>query len=711
MDSETIDLTDESRIDLANDSRYTKIEDSIIELGERSNYAIDKNLNVQLNDDEYCKIDDDFTFEELNKESSNKSNKAKFCRIDEEDLIIENDNKIDDLSIEFDKKNSKSNDKKIYDKYNFDDDENDLSEVDKQFNKELDEIIRKKEVNNESKYKKIDDLSYCFENDQYREDDLNLSIEEDYLLSQQNNDLISNENCSPIEMMDDEDILELDNELSVLFVKTPEKQQSNSLTTKKNNLSNSSSLTTNNLTATNSSSTAIKSPSKKTNSKFTNLKRNLVETSFNQEILIGDLDDLEDLNPFDVNKRKQKRRTKLTDEEKQARVVEKEHKQAERTKLNRQKEKLKEKDKKLKEANKYLNLKNSSQYCTTIISQNLIDKFLKNIDQLRKEFEEKQMKLQIDFSCRSPIVVWKRILHSKNDQFIADRSVLNLDEIVSKEEIEEDQLIFILSKEQFVKMVYKFVLSTGEQVETPYEFDENDQNNISLISYVTRLINQFKKSILFVVYNLESYFRALKNREHRDFVQLMNENQTTNRRAARKEQQLPLITRCNVEESILNTSLELMKNDLFFELKLKIKFQFAENQADLASLICNLACSMSNAPYRRWKNAQQGFDWFVDGDCKSGSVNLKVLPQDISRLWIKHLLLFDKVSLPIAKAIVQKYPNLMALKAKYDSLDDHEAKQTLLTRISVDANRTINSDISKRIFKWLTELNEDEMIV
>ena len=124
----------------------------------------------------------------------------------------------------------------------------------------------------------------------------------------------------------------------------------------------------------------------------------------------------------------------------------------------------------------------------------------------------------------------------------------------------------------------------------------------------------------------------LKNREHRDFLQIMNDDQATGRQRRAQKPKLPVISRTNVEEAILHTSLELMKNDTLVELKLKVRFQFAENQSDLAHQIYCLSSSMADAPYRRWKNAQQGFDWFVDGDRKSGSVNLKVLPADASKL-------------------------------------------------------------------------------
>lgn len=483
-----------------------------------------------------------------------------------------------------------------------------------------------------------------------------------------------------------DDIIELDNELSIISIVTPDKQKT------QRNLNFYS---------------PVDSPH------FTSLKRNLGETSFNQELKVSDLEDDLIVNPFDVNKRKQKRRAKLSDQEKKDKEAEKlkdkERKKLEKEESNRRKEKLKQKERKLKEANKFLNLKNSSQYCTTIISKVLTDKFLTNNALIMKAFEEADIKLLIDDTIDLPLIKWTRTLHTRNDPAIAEKSVLNLSEILNKEEVEEDHLIIILNKEQFVKMVYKYVLESGEPLEEAFEFDENDPDNISLLNYIIRLVREHRKSVVLIIYNLEAYFRGLKNRAHRDFLNLMSDNQPKQRKANKSSS--PLITRMNVEESILNANLELMKNDEIVELNLKVNFQFVDNQSDLVNLICNLSNSMANAPFRRWRNAQEGFEWFVDGDCKTGSVNIKDLPADVNKLWLKHLLLFNKVSLPIAKSICHVYPNLMQLKDKYDSLESLEDKKSLLSKIVIqNTNRTINIDISKRIYKFLTETDEDEIL-
>lgn len=620
----------------------------------------------------------------------------------------------------------------------------------------------------------------------------------------------SNSANSPVQIIDDDDdIHELDNELSILAVVTPKKMHlncsnrsdnwSNNLSSNSpsNLLSNSPNNRSNNFPnhlSSKSPSSLLNSPNNllsispshllpnnRSSSRLSNspaspyipltfdspaftstvspkatassvnvsrlntLKRNLVETSFNQEILITDLDDEEEeLAPFDVNKRKQKRRTKQGDEErttkqiekqaekqvkqvekqakqaekqaeKEAKQAEKERKKAERAELNRQKAKLKEKERRLKEANRYLNLKNSYQFCTTIVAQTLVDRYLTNEDHLRNAFDtgnpERKLNVEIDRDCPLPMIRWKRVVHTRNDQPIADRSLLNLSEILSKDEVEEEQLVWVLGKEQFVKMVYQFVLDAGEaSEEEPFQFDENDLDCISLTDFVCRQIAVHGKSLLFIVHGLEAYYRTLKNREHRDFLQIMNDDQASRPRRAQKPK-LPVISRANVDEAILNCSLELAKNDTFVELKLKVRFQFAENQSELLHQIYCLSSSMADAPYRRWKSAQQGFDWFVDGDCKSGSVNLKELPEDAGRLWIKHLLLFDKVSLPVAKAIAQKYPYPATLRRKYDSIDE-EDRESLLSQITLsNGGRSINADISRRIYKFLTETNEDEMLV
>lgn len=735
MDPEIIDLTDETKIGLKsfNDSKYAPIEDSIIELvaNEKTRNYLDKinetNENNEIKsrtnsiDDKYAPIEDEISFNKFtqlkNKNGNNKKNYDFNYSLTDE--IKDLDNKLDD------------NDK--------------FSSIDQQTDKYARMVDEMNSID-DNKYAEIEvtlnETSYRWKNEHHISNEQidNVNNELSHFLNLTNSNLSSqsNQQLSPniskvVELVDD-DILDLDNELSVLFVVTPEKQDSNSSnqtqkTSRPSSLINSPMLNSPFKASSLINSPVIDSPiaprlinspvitSSINSNRLTNLKRNLVDTSFNQEILIGDLDDEQELNPFDVNKRKKKGKARLTDEEKQARQEEKERKKNERAELNKQKEKLKIKEKKLKEANKYLNLRNSSQYCTTTVSQTLINKYLTNEDQLKKQFEENELKLEIDNHSSSALVRWKRILHTRNDQLIADRSVLNLSEILNKEEIEEDQLILIVNKEQFVKMVYNFVLTTDEQPEELFVFNENDQDNISLINFVNKLIDKHKKSMIIIIYNLDAYYRTLKNREHRDFLQVMNDQmitddqQTNRQRRTNRQSKLPVITRAAVEEAILNTNLELLKNDTAVELKLKIKFQFVENQTELVNLIYNLSQSMADAPYKRWKNAQQGFDWFADADCKSGSVNLKDLPQDVHKLWIKHLLLFDKVSLSIAKSIAQKYPNLMTLKDSYDSLDNVQDKELLLSQIVLNGNRTINSDVSKRIYKFLTETNEDEMLV
>lgn len=714
MDSDLIDLTEESKCELnksgletVDDSRYAPIEDSRYTRIDDSRYArIEDTVVIGLDDEPLAD--------------------SRYARIDDPTLC---DNEI---SVCF----NDENDDAIFES-------NAVISSDRSLNAGLSSSAHRAPTSPEDAYRARSFQSSPPSSQQHHSADNRLLDFDSNNLHRQPNRLSSAN--SPIQIIDDDDIHELDNELSILAVVTPKKQLNSS-----NRSSNPSSNTPSNLLGNRSSSRLSNSPlstspyipltfdspgltstvspkviaSSIDPTRLITLKRNLVETSFNQEILIADPDDEEEEPaPFDVNKRKQKRRAKLSDEEKvakqaekEAKQAEKERKKAERAELNRQKEKLKVKERRLKEANRHLNLKNSYQHCTTIVAQTLIDRYLTNEDSLRTAFEsanpERKLNLEIDKDCALPMVRWKRVVHTRNDQLIADRSVLNLSEILSKDEIEEEQLIRILSKEQFVKMVYKFVLAAGEAPEEPFEFDENDPENISLADFVCRQIAVHGKSILFIVYSLEAYYRTLKNREHRDFLQIMNDDQATSRSRRAQKPKLPVISRANVEEAVLNCSLELMKNDTFVELKLKVRFQFAENQSDLIHQIYNLSSSMADAPYRRWKSAQQGFDWFADGDCKSGSVNLKELPEDAARLWIKHLLLFDKVSLPVAKAIAQKYPYLTALKCKYDSLDEVKDKESLLCQIALpNGGRTINADISRRIYKFLTEANEDEMLV
>ena len=734
MDSEIIDLTDESKNDLNDDSMFAKIEDSVINLDETTalnakSVLIDKEILIDKNNKttndvikKMSQVDDD----EVNYDNNYHNN---YHYNDNElnyDLDYDFDDRYDD-DIDIDLNWESIRERTMSNQHNRNDQLNRTAsnQLNRTASNQLDrEVANQPDVTSQPNGRS--DESYKSNENQNGESDQEI-FEISEISTQLNRftnlkrnlvDTSFNREILIGDLDDDDDDQEqrndqlnrtASNQLDRAVANQPD------VTSQPNGHSDESYKSNDNQNG--ESDQEIFEISTQLN-RFTNLKRNLVDTSFNQEILIGDLDD-DAMNPFDLNKRKQKRRTKLTDEERQAKQLEKqkekERKRTERAELNRQKEKSKEKQRRLKEANKYLNLRNASQYCTTVISQSLIDKFLTTDDQLKRTFEEAKLNLEIDrFTSELPILRWKRTVHSRNDTLIADRSVLNLSEILSKEEIEEDQLILVLSKEQFVKMVYKFVLSTGEQPEELFEFNENDPENVSLHSYVERLIDEHKKSILLIIFNLESYFRTLKNREHRDFIQLMNDDQPTNRqkRSNASRSKLPVITRTQVDESILNTNLELMKNDTVVELKLKVKFQFAENQSELINLIYNLSHAMADAPYRRWRNSQEGFDWFVDGDCKTGSVNLKDLPADVNRLWVKHLLLFDKVSLQVAKAIAQKYPNLMALKDKYDSLIDVRDKESLLSNVILnESNRTINLDISKRIFKFLTETNEDEMLV
>jgi crossover junction endonuclease EME1 len=266
---------------------------------------------------------------------------------------------------------------------------------------------------------------------------------------------------------------------------------------------------------------------------------------------------------------------------------------------------------------------------------------------------------------------------------------------VSHEEVEEDQMMVLVPRDEAVKMTYRF--KRKQQTES--------MGCCTLFDFVDNLSRSVPgKKLTLVLMGLESYYRSEKNRENETFRAQINGKPV---KASKGNRDLPSgVKREDVDQSIIE--LHLRSHEIRHCPKVHVLL--AEKAENVASLLQTFTKAVAAAPFKRLRNEERGLGWNASGD-KGPTVSVGENGEGVLRLWRYQLEQFPKVSREVSEAIAKKYPNPVSLLKAYEGLSPPDAEQ-LLADIEICGKRTrrLGPEVSKRIYLFCSTRDHNVLL-
>nr|CAB3242475.1 crossover junction endonuclease EME1 [Phallusia mammillata] len=282
-----------------------------------------------------------------------------------------------------------------------------------------------------------------------------------------------------------------------------------------------------------------------------------------------------------------------------------------------------------------------------------------------------------------PSVRWKRLLtfYQANEQ-----QTLTGTETMQ----DEPEMLAVIPVHEFVLLV---------------DAHKNDFCN-SLSHWACEILNQNPGyNMHLVCIGIESYKRKIKGKAQREYRKLVgNEgNSVKDQKKGNKKNKkgdLPEISVSDIEDALVMLQINSNFNTMF-----------VESLEEFVLLVQQMSKSVAEAPYKRMKRQNVQFineKSSVKIDTRTGEGSKKV--------WKQMLLQFHNLSPDMANAIVGKYPSLGSLICAYCRITSAEGEK-LLSEIVVrrgvgtlESQRRIGPELSKRIYKMLSTMDGDQVL-
>lgn len=146
-------------------------------------------------------------------------------------------------------------------------------------------------------------------------------------------------------------------------------------------------------------------------------------------------------------------------------------------------------------------------------------------------------------------------------------------------------------------------------------------------------------TVTLVVFGMEEYFAYRKKRKS-------DRNAGGGKGCNSRFETFPVISRQQLEMCLTEIQLSLNCNS-----------RSIESARDLALMVYQYTKSISEMPYKSWKESQESkFDWYATGDNRN-TVRVDKNGNGLKRLWQQQLCQFNLCGLEIAEAICAAYPS------------------------------------------------------
>ncbi|XP_078510585.1 structure-specific endonuclease subunit EME1 [Lissotriton helveticus] len=229
----------------------------------------------------------------------------------------------------------------------------------------------------------------------------------------------------------------------------------------------------------------------------------------------------------------------------------------------------------------------------------------------------------------------------------------------------------------------------------------------TLRTFSARLLQRSdEKSTALVVMEMEKYFKCKKSQAQKQLRQAVLgaaavEEQTKKRRKKGVQETLPVLSRVDVEEALVD-----------IQLHTGIQVRFVETWKEFGEFASMFTKSVAEAPFKRQRE-ETNFSFYLENDW-AGGVRVDRCGKGLLQVWKRQLQQFNRVSVEIANAVAAAYPSPQLLAQAYKRCTSTQARHDFLKDILVRrgegviaTSRRVGPELSKRIYLQMTSINPE----
>ncbi|KAJ1129945.1 hypothetical protein NDU88_008305 [Pleurodeles waltl] len=172
----------------------------------------------------------------------------------------------------------------------------------------------------------------------------------------------------------------------------------------------------------------------------------------------------------------------------------------------------------------------------------------------------------------------------------------------------------------------------------------------TLRSFSASLLQRsYEKSTALVVMEMEKYFKCQKTQTQKQLRQAVlgaaaGEEQTKKRKKKGGQDILPVLSRVDVEEALVDVQLHT-----------GVQVRFVETWKEFGEFASSFTKSVAEAPFKRQRE-KTNFSFYLENDW-AGGVRVDRFGKGLLQVWKRQLQQFNRVSVEISNALVAAYPS------------------------------------------------------
>lgn len=333
-------------------------------------------------------------------------------------------------------------------------------------------------------------------------------------------------------------------------------------------------------------------------------------------------------------------------------------------------------------------LKRALHNCRAAIDCTLLDDLFTK-DELHRQMCEYLVNYEIDeFPKVASSVRW-----------IRKKTALEFDNVdnnemgfsVNKQDVDEDHLLCVIKMPEFVKMVHAYKLD-----------DACDQTLFDCVK-----MNADKaqcKTVTVLVHGVKGYFRHRQNKATAEFRAAMDAiDGKQSKKSRRKSAGLPVVDRSDIDDALVDLDFRSA------ECGLNVSVAWSDTSDEVTRMIAATTKAVAEAPFKRRRNEQEGFAWYVQADsvCSVAPTN----SDEAEKLWRRQLQQFPKMSHEMADSIARTFKTPLSLMEAYDTCDTETGAMLLADiMIGVNGTRRLGPEMSRRLYMFFAGIDGDKFI-
>ncbi|XP_072259434.1 crossover junction endonuclease EME1 [Pyxicephalus adspersus] len=253
---------------------------------------------------------------------------------------------------------------------------------------------------------------------------------------------------------------------------------------------------------------------------------------------------------------------------------------------------------------------------------------------------------------------------------------------------EEPEMMILVPGEVFITMV-----------ENSKTNAQHNQSPGTLRSFVSNIMASKSRVIpTLVIMETEKYFSDQKSKGKRA---LKDAGRGERKRKQKTQQEVPKLSRVDVEEVVMD-----------LQLQMNVHVWFLETWKEISDFVCMFSKALAEAPTKRQRD-NTGFSFCTEGDW-AGGVRVEKCGKGLLEVWKRQIQQFNRVSVEVASAVVAAYPSPQLLIKAYRHCQTNAERHGLLSDILVrrgegvtSTSRRVGPELSKRIYLQLTSLEPE----